>query len=113
MTEIVTGTDALRQAVRAKPLNTAVFARDLGIPNQTFLAFTEGRVELKPDILKALAGHLWGGHIAYNVERDCLQSANRTEPRPMGAVPPAVRCVGCAAVCKCLSEEFLNHMNHL
>ena len=55
MTEpVVTGTDVIRQAVKAKRPNTAVLARELGLSNETLLSFCEGRVQLKPETLQAL-----------------------------------------------------------
>ena len=78
MNDIVTGTDALRAAVaaRATKTNFAPLARDLGISSEALHGFPTGQTSLPPDVLKALASQLWGGHVEF------------TEPKTITPPPP-------------------------
>jgi len=78
MNDIVTGTDALRaaDAARATKTNFAPLARDLGISSEALHGFSTGQTSLPPDVLKALASQLWGGHVEF------------TEPKTITPPPP-------------------------
>lgn len=89
MSEVVTGTDAIRRAValRVKRMDYGRVAREVGIANETLVAFAEGRVQLSNERLCKLATELWQ-HTEFDPEQNLLRSTNRTPPQPMG-IPPA------------------------
>jgi hypothetical protein len=89
-TMIETGTDAIREALatRARKLNTANLARDLGVASTTLDAFVAGQAKLPPETLQALARHLFHGHAELDVELDRLRPVNKTSPRPLGVAAP-------------------------
>ena len=70
--------NALRAAVaaRATKTNFAPLARDLGISSEALHGFSTGQTSLPPDVLKALASQLWGGHVEF------------TEPKTITPPPP-------------------------
>jgi hypothetical protein len=89
MTE-VTGTDLIRQAlnVRARKLNTANLARELGIPSSTLDAFIEGKGSLPVETLKALCVDLFHGAAEFDAELDRLRSTNKQVPKAIHPPPP-------------------------
>jgi hypothetical protein len=87
MSEIKTGTDAIRQALRARRLNLANLARDLHLANAPVDAFMDGGT-LPPDALEALTRMIWAGHAEFDAELNLIRPANRQEPRPLGGPPP-------------------------
>lgn len=58
---IVTGIEAIRAAtkIRVKKMSYGILAREIGIANDTLLAFSEGRAQLSEKQLCALARELW------------------------------------------------------
>jgi hypothetical protein len=87
MTEIRTGIDAIRQALRARKLNFSNLARDLHLPTAQFEAFMDGG-PLPTDALEALTKLIWAGHAEFVPELNLLRPANRQEARPLGGPPP-------------------------
>src|SRR5262245_5264898 len=90
--EITTGTDAIRAAlrVRGSKTNTAGLARDLGVSSATLDAFADGRAMLKPEVLQALAADLFHGHAVFDPAIDRLRPAVQAEPRPLGVRPDPI-----------------------
>ena len=86
MTEI-TGTDLLRKATLAWSSALAQIARDLRIPLDDLDAFKRGKGQLKPDALKALARHYFGGNVEFDPAINRLRSSNKQEPISMGRGP--------------------------
>lgn len=89
MSEIVTGTDAIRQTMRswAVKLSTASLAQDLGISAADLDGFVAGTRLLPADVLTKLVKILFQGHAIYDQEIDRLRMAPGPEPTSMG-VPP-------------------------
>ncbi len=89
---MTTGTDVIRAALnsRARKMNAATLARDLGVPSETLDAFARGRTDLSPDTLKALARDLFHGHAEYDADIDRLRPATKTAPTPLGIHPPTL-----------------------
>jgi hypothetical protein len=84
----VTGTDAIRSALRARKLSRALIARDIGVPSDDLETFANSSsAKLAPEILQRLASHLFAGSAEYLPELDRLRSTNRAEPLPMGIAP--------------------------
>ena len=87
MTEIRTGIDAIRQALRARKLNFSNLARDLHLPTAQFEAFMDGG-PLPTDALEALTKLIWAGHAEFVPELNLLRPTNQQEARPLGGPPP-------------------------
>ena len=92
MTEIKTGTDAIREmlAARNKKYNIAPLAKELNIPSGELEDFAYGRAGLAPEVLEALAKVLFHGNAAYDPAIDRLRPVEREEPRPLGIRPPPI-----------------------
>ena len=73
MTEIKTGTDAIRQmlAARNKKFNIAPLARELNISSGELEDFAYGRAGLAPEILEALAKVLFDGNASTTRPSTC------------------------------------------
>ena len=72
---ITTGTDLIRQMLRArnKRTNFAILARDLGISSDTLHAFIDAKRSLPIPVLQGLTKELWNGHAVYDPEVDRLR----------------------------------------
>ncbi|WOH47618.1 hypothetical protein [Bradyrhizobium sp. sBnM-33] len=90
MTEIITGTDAIRQALKARSKDSRAvnIARDVGISSQLLNNFLDGKNNLSPEILNALTTEIWHGHALYDAETDRLVSANREPPKAFATIRP-------------------------
>jgi hypothetical protein len=64
MTTVVTGTDRIREALRARghKINTATLAKDLGLSSNTLDGFMARRIGLPVETLQALTKELFFGH---------------------------------------------------
>ena len=88
-TEINTGTDLVRLALRGrnKKLNLAVMAKDLSMSNERLDAFANGKLTLDAATMQALVKVLWNGHAEFDVEHDALTPANKAPPTSLGVKP--------------------------
>jgi hypothetical protein len=89
MVEIETGTDAIRAALYARSRKANIlgtWAHDLGVPATTLEAFVSGHAGLAPEVLKALAGILFG-NATWDPAIDRLTPITRMEAKP-GPIPP-------------------------
>jgi hypothetical protein len=89
--EIKTGTDALKQAlrVRLKKGHQARLSRDLNVAMMSLGEFAFGDALLPVDVMRALARELWEGHAEYDAEADMLHSASTAPWKSLGVHPPA------------------------
>ena len=76
-------------AARNKKANIGGLARDLGLSGAALEAFAYGHSGLAPDVLRALAVHLFDGRAEFDPAIDMLR-AKREEPRPLGIKPPPI-----------------------
>jgi hypothetical protein len=88
MTEIKTGTDALRSALRARKFNLAARAHDMGMRKDLLEAFLAGSTTLTPRQLATLTTELFGGHAVYDPAIDRLRPTRQQPPLPLGSGPP-------------------------
>jgi hypothetical protein len=92
---IVTGTDAIRAAVRSyrsKPgIAFSNLARDIdGQALADLDRFADGRT-LPPELLMALTAEIWSGSAIFDPELDRLRPAPRPKPQPLCAGHPPRR----------------------
>jgi hypothetical protein len=75
MTEAITGTDLVCQALRGRnrKLNMAGFAREVGISSDRLEAFAEGKIGLAPETVQAIVRTIWAGDVEFDAERDLLK----------------------------------------
>lgn len=85
--EIVTGTDVLRKALRARR-STAAIAKELRVSKVLLEDLESGRRVPPPTVLQALTTFLFGGMAVYDEKVDRLRSANVAQPTSMGVHPP-------------------------
>ena len=80
-----TGTDVICDAVKlqVKRARYGRMAQEVGISNDTLLAFAEGRNELSDEVLGKLARELW-----QRTEFDAEKNLLVTKSRPLCAVAP-------------------------
>ena len=90
MTEIKTGTDAIRTAVanRARKGHLTPLARDAGVGTAALDSFGRGEGKLPPETLKALARELLDA--VFDAEADRLRPIKKLEPRSLGIRPPPI-----------------------
>jgi hypothetical protein len=87
--EIVTGTEILRRAVRARnvKMNLSRLAGEIGIATDTLEQFATGKVTLLPATLNDLAREIFAGNAVYDETIDRLRSAIKHEPKSLGIKP--------------------------
>jgi hypothetical protein len=84
----VTGTDLLRQALKARnaKLNLSTFGRDLGLNGDQIFDFIFNAAPLTADQKRKLAEYLWP-HTVWDEATDRLMPAKRDPAIPMGVLP--------------------------
>ena len=70
----------IRLALRARKMNTATMARELGLPSATLDGFIAGKNSLPPETLAAIVRDLFHGAAVFDPAIDRLRSSNTTEP---------------------------------
>lgn len=96
-TEVKTGVDALRDAlrVRMKKANLTNLVRDISdasktpIGNAAVEAFATASANLPEPVLQALARHLFGDNASLDVERNLLMR-KKVAPLPAAVGPPPI-----------------------
>ena len=77
-------------AARNKKANIGGLARDLGLSGAALEAFAYGHSGLAPDVLRALAVHLFDGRAEFDPAIDMLRPVEREEALPLGIRPPPI-----------------------
>jgi plasmid maintenance system antidote protein VapI len=85
----ITGTEVLRNAMKARKKSSAVVARELGIPADHMANFIAGTRTLAPDTLCTLATYLFNGSAEFVPALDKLRSTNTAPAQTMAAIPSA------------------------
>ena len=90
MTEIRTGTDALRAAVAtyARKGHLSPLSRDVGVGVAALDSFAHAQGGLTPAVMSALAKDLLDAE--YDEEHDLLRPRKKVEPKSLGISPPPI-----------------------
>ena len=99
MSEIKSGTDAIRAALKAWSfkINLASLARDLGLPTDHLEKFIASG-PLSDDAIKGLTKILWHGHAEFDAEAEPAPAHEPARGSPPGLRPAADRSCHAAQV---------------
>src|SRR4051794_14926029 len=87
-TDMTTGTDTLRAALRARKNGLTFISRDLGVALVTLQGFSTGSVSLLAEVKQKIATYIFGDRTVFDADADLLRSVSQPARPIATALPP-------------------------